>query len=197
MPSRPVQWNGTEYPSARAAAKALGITAEAMRQRLLKGYTCDADLNTRSTKIRWNGIEYPSAPEAARALGVTTQTVMNRHRKNQTCEADLYQSEPLKVRWNGVEYASANEAARVLGVSLGTVLHRHNIGHTCDADLKNGDGRKRRAIRIFWEGVEYASATEAAKATGVSINTVTRRHYAGLTSKSEMWLSRRDKRRKR
>ena len=40
----PCTWNGIEYKSKYAAAKALGITSGAMGQRIKKGYTCDADL---------------------------------------------------------------------------------------------------------------------------------------------------------
>jgi hypothetical protein len=44
MRKRKTVWNGVEYPSLNAAAKALKVTYDTLQNRLRKGYTCDADV---------------------------------------------------------------------------------------------------------------------------------------------------------
>lgn len=48
--NRSCVWNDVKYPSMAHAAKALGITKEAMRQRVNKGYVCDDDLTAGAKK---------------------------------------------------------------------------------------------------------------------------------------------------
>jgi hypothetical protein len=54
MRKRKTVWNGVEYPSLNAAAKALKVTYDTLQNRLRKGYTCDADVfipNQKDEKI--------------------------------------------------------------------------------------------------------------------------------------------------
>jgi hypothetical protein len=44
MAKRKTVWNDIEYPSLRAAAKALQVSYDTLQNRLRKGYTCDADI---------------------------------------------------------------------------------------------------------------------------------------------------------
>lgn len=67
MKANPCTWNGKQYPSVNAAAKAIGISFKTMKNRLNKGYTCDDDMKRRfATPCEWNGKSYPSIREAAR-----------------------------------------------------------------------------------------------------------------------------------
>lgn len=81
--SRPVIWNGIEYPNMAAAARALGITRETMRLRVNAGKTCDV------MTCSWNGISYPSISEAARANDLQVATMNYRLQKGYTCDADV------------------------------------------------------------------------------------------------------------
>jgi hypothetical protein len=44
MRKRKTVWNGIEYPSLNAAAKALNVSYDTLQNRLRKGYICDADV---------------------------------------------------------------------------------------------------------------------------------------------------------
>lgn len=49
-----VEWNGIQYPSISAAARANNVTFATMRERLLKGYTCDDEMTNGNAKHNRN-----------------------------------------------------------------------------------------------------------------------------------------------
>lgn len=89
----PVNWNDTIYPSMAAAARACGITREAMRLRILAGRNCDDPLLDNGGLPRrpcvWNGVQYGSQTEAARALGITPADMRWRVEQGYICDDDM------------------------------------------------------------------------------------------------------------
>lgn len=69
---KPCTWEGVDYPSITAAAKALGITHSAMSERLMRR---DRPKRPRRKPVRmpceYNGQFYSTLAEAARSLGVS------------------------------------------------------------------------------------------------------------------------------
>ena len=69
---KPCTWEGVDYPSITAAAKALGITPSAMSERLMRR---DRPKRPRRKPVHmpceYNGQFYSTLAEAARALGVS------------------------------------------------------------------------------------------------------------------------------
>ena len=69
---KPCTWEGVDYPSITAAAKALGITPGAMSERLMRR---DRPKRPRRKPVRmpceYNGQFYSTLAEAARSLGVS------------------------------------------------------------------------------------------------------------------------------
>jgi hypothetical protein len=55
-PPKPCSWNGVQFASVRAAARALGVSSELMSWRIRRGYTSDEDLLTvaESKAVVWN-----------------------------------------------------------------------------------------------------------------------------------------------
>lgn len=74
-PPVPCTWNGIEYRSMNEAAMALGICESTMRNRVLKGYTCDADLNVTRRRVacEWNGVKFNTLQEAADANWISRE----------------------------------------------------------------------------------------------------------------------------
>ncbi len=86
---KPTPWNGVQYPSQSAAARAKGVALTTMQRWIAKGYTCDADVPEYEKPTPWNGIEYPSQREAARAKGVDPATMHTWIAKGYTCDDDV------------------------------------------------------------------------------------------------------------
>lgn len=90
-----VNWNGIEYPSVAAAAKANGISRQAMWERIRKGYSLTSDMigtgraEGMKRKVIWNGVEYPSIAKAAAAHGITHAAMRYRVERGYTCDDDM------------------------------------------------------------------------------------------------------------
>lgn len=84
-------WNGIEFESMAAAARDVGITTEAMRQRIEKGYICDDDMlrGYSERPIIWNDVEYPSITAAAKAIGVSNSSMWRRVQSGYTRDEDM------------------------------------------------------------------------------------------------------------
>lgn len=69
---KPCTWGGVDYPSVSAAARACGITAAAMTERLMRR---DRPKRPRRKPRRrpceYQGVCYDTLAEAARALGIS------------------------------------------------------------------------------------------------------------------------------
>jgi hypothetical protein len=76
-PGHPVHIRGVTYPSLRAAAKALGVTVQAVWDSMRRGTleTCGLGYpnGTNTKPIVINGTAYPSLQAVADAFGVTAQ----------------------------------------------------------------------------------------------------------------------------
>jgi len=81
----PITIRGVTYPSRAEAAKALGITYEALRRAINANKLDTVGLNPRGKnhgrEVRYNGKRYPSIAAAARAAGVSYPTMRERLKK--------------------------------------------------------------------------------------------------------------------
>ena len=69
---KPCTWEGVDYPSITAAAKALGITHSAMSERLMRRDRPKASRRKpRRRPCEYQGVCYDTLAEAARALGIS------------------------------------------------------------------------------------------------------------------------------
>lgn len=69
---KPCTWDGVDYPSVTAAAKALGITHSAMSERLMRRDRPKASRRKpRCRPCEYQGVCYDTLAEAARALGIS------------------------------------------------------------------------------------------------------------------------------
>lgn len=132
------EWNGIAYPSITVAAEANGITFSTMRERVEKGYKCDADLRPNRKVVTWNGTQYPSIRAAARANGCAITAMEQRIRKGYRCDADMPgkgSSNGSVCYWDGIEYPSISAAAKALGLTFTGMWHRVQKGYMSDADM--------------------------------------------------------------
>lgn len=140
--SKPVTWNDIEYESIAEAARAEGITREAMRRRVNRGSKCDDDLNQNVGRppcdCEWNGISYPSITEAAKANKITPQAMLYRLRQGYTSNDDLtYRQAGVETVWDGKSYPSKAACARAIGVSQPTLENWLMRGYQSWDDLGN------------------------------------------------------------
>lgn len=171
----PCTWNGIEYPSIAAAARAIGVSLASLQERLERGYTCDADM-VRGWKreITYNGVTYPSITEAAAAIGISLGAMDSRIRTGVFSDDEL---KSYTFVWDGVTYPSIAEAARVLGETFQRVYYWHKMGYKSPADFPPVV----RSKAVIWNGVEYSSLRVAAEALGVNYSTMRSRVQAGYT----------------
>ena len=76
---QPCEWNGITYPSITAGAKALGITAHALKRRLHQGWRCDADIVP--AEVVWKEIatQHPKPPIVFSGKTFTSYKEMAEH----------------------------------------------------------------------------------------------------------------------
>lgn len=190
---RSVIWNGTQYPSMRAAADAIGVIRRTMSERLRKGFTCDSDTHLKRKRgsqkpVTWNNIQYPSINAASRARGVRKAT-MKRWLKNGYCRdidipphgSALPSCKP--VTWNGVNYPSVAAAARACGIAKCSMQERLNNGYTRDSDMRIVSSLCKVTV---WNGIEYPSVSAAARANGINKSTMQERVDKGYTSDKDL-----------
>lgn len=134
-PGASCRWNGIEYPSIAAAARANHIDPSAMWHRVNSGRTRDEEIgiHPRSISCVWNGIEYPSVGSAARLVGMPASTLRKYLKQGYTGDKDIH-SIRRQCSWNGVVYPSVGEAARSIGLPKSTLRLYLSKGYTCDAD---------------------------------------------------------------
>lgn len=166
-------WNGIEYESISAAARAIGITPSALNFRYKLGYVKDSDVNSPekngSISCKWNGIEYHSIRAAAIANGVPDNVMLMRIRNGYTCEEDIAYPR-VACTWNGVSYVSINQAAIANGLKNATLIKRLAAGYASDDDMPKRGWHQEK--KCHWNGIEYDSIKEAAKANGLNYNTL-------------------------
>lgn len=131
----PCAWNGIQYPSIAAAARANHIDPSAMWHRVNSGWTRDEEIgiNPRSIPCVWNGIQYRSIERAAHAVGMPPSTLRLYLSKGYIGDQDI---QPMRrpCVWNGIAYRSVGEAARSIGMPKSTLRLYLSKGYTGDAD---------------------------------------------------------------
>lgn len=132
-------WNGIQYDSITAAARANGINSTTMRERLGNGYACDDDLIPAGEQCNkpcvWNGVQYPSQKAAAKALGISKEGMKWRVAHGYTSDEDMPQRR--RCTWGGVEYRSIMDCSRATGIPHVTLLRWMNAGYTRLSDVPN------------------------------------------------------------
>jgi DNA invertase Pin-like site-specific DNA recombinase len=74
---KPVIYNGIQYPTVKAAAKANGAKSSIMSWRIRQGYLSDDAVPPKNKAFVLDGIEYESLREAARITGHKRETLKN------------------------------------------------------------------------------------------------------------------------
>lgn len=137
--------NGKSYPTAQAAATALGVSRLTIFNRVTAGKPGYSKVSTEPSraaepKYFWyaEGFKYESAQAAATALGVSSNTIISRTQKQKPSyyKTDLFGQRMICVRkpnstyqknWWIAEwkrYRTADEAATTLGVTVLTIYNR-------------------------------------------------------------------------
>ncbi len=134
-PGEACVWNGVEYPSIAAAARANNLDPSSMWHRIHNEQSHDEEvgIDPRSITCVWNGIEYRSIESAARALGMPASTMRKYLREGKTGDKDI-QSTRRPCSWNGIVYPSVGEAARSIGMPKSTLRLYLSKGYIGDAD---------------------------------------------------------------
>lgn len=132
-------WNGVEYPSVTAAARALRIPRIRLSARLRAGHTADSDLTGVSVPINYNGIQYKSITDAAQANNISISTMRGRIRRGYQSNSDMPGNVGAKIakecEWNGVHYRSLKDASKALGITSTAMRKRLRRGWVCDSDM--------------------------------------------------------------
>lgn len=190
-------WNGDDYPSISAAARANNLNVCTLTHWLKLGFTCDAEVKFapyNAKQCEWNGIIYNSITEAAKGNDKPVATLQKYVKAGHKSDNDVMEkTRPKKQKitsvlksktskklipceWNGKEYRSISEAARACDVSVSTMQYRLWTGYKCDSDVP---GQNKPCV---WKGVEYPSITAAASANGIEVRRMSWLVSAGHTS---------------
>lgn len=190
----PVIWNGVEYRNCSVAARELGISYHAISWRKQSGYTSDNDLKGRehlATKCTWNGVDYPSISDAAKANGVTPTAMKRRLDYGHTSDSDLKEQE-RPCEWNGIKYQTLKSAATAINIPCSTLRLYLRRGYKSDDDLINRPPIKSNAYHkpCTWNGINYGSVTEAARANNISRDVLYQRLNKGQTCDADLkkWM---------
>lgn len=136
---KPCVWNGIQYPSITTAALDIGIEPSSLRERLVRGYICDADVyepgEQGNKPCIWNGVDYPSQKAAAKALGISKEGMKWRIQHGYKCDDDMPQRRACI--WNGITYRSIMDCSRAIGIPHVTLIRWLNRGIVCDNDRPN------------------------------------------------------------
>lgn len=93
MKAKACTWDGITYVSAGAAARNLGISRQAMSERIRRGYRSTAEMIAAHVGRRgvwWNGVYYESYKAAAEANHLTVEGMKYRAvRRKYKSDADL------------------------------------------------------------------------------------------------------------
>lgn len=87
----PCTWDGVEYPSIGAAARATGRQPASMWYLLRMNYTGEADLKKPRTGMEWEGKWYATIAQAVRATGEPYGAMRYRKHNGITSASQLWQ----------------------------------------------------------------------------------------------------------
>lgn len=132
--AKPVTYQGKEYPSIAALAKAYHLNYKTCFARLRDGLPLEAPVNRhplpcRGKPVTIDGTEYPSTKDAAKALGIPYTTLCSRIRKGQDLSMPKYADRCEPIVYQGKEYPSVEALSRATGINSRSWLYRirHNI----------------------------------------------------------------------
>ena len=175
--------DGVRYESEYAAAKALGISALALRHRLrspnfpecTSSHHPKININPRGQSCIINGIRYVSETGAARTLGISLSSLLFRLRSSNYPEyVSQYRPKEERRRHSipcsigGVEYRSIENAARNLGISdtsLRTRLASVDFPDYVCADIPK---KPPKPLKYTVRGKLYRTLQEVANEEGVT-----------------------------
>lgn len=134
---------GTIYPTAQAAAAALGVSVNVVQGAARNGRLETLGIGGISKPVIIRGVSYPSCTAAGRALGVSPNTVAAARRKGtlHRVGTGAVGVEPLPVRIRGVEYPNVRAAAAALKCPVGTVYSAICQGNPDRLGVKSPGGR--------------------------------------------------------
>lgn len=93
----------------------------------------------------------------------------------------------MKVKWNGITYWTIQEAADANYVSYDAMRRRLKKGWTCDEDMyRHKRKRPKDRIRPTWNGVQYDSLEEGARALGITRSALSARLRKGYTCDDDL-----------
>ncbi len=145
---RPCSWNGIQYRTLSAAARANNVHLVTMKQRIDAGYTCDDDMpnTTKARLFTWNGIEYRTITEACKAIGIDSATMTYRLQRGYASDSDMEENGCI---WNGVHYPSLKAAAQANNITASGMWRRLLRGKTCDADMQGKGNYIRKKLTVI------------------------------------------------
>lgn len=120
---RDIEIRGVVYPTAQAAARALGVQAQTVRKAAQRGTLDSVGLglsHPRPMPVRIRGRVYPSARAAAAALGVSQGAIRQALARGDPDSVGRRRYNGARARpvaIGGLQFASMAEASRALGFS--------------------------------------------------------------------------------
>lgn len=88
--------------------------------------------------------------------------------------------------WNGINYPSIRAAAEASGVHYSTMQERLAQGYICDEDMPGMGSNHANARTVIWNGIEYKSIAEAARANNLITVNMLRYVNNGWTSNGDI-----------
>lgn len=181
----PVTYDGFDYPSISALARAYHVTPKTAKKRLEDGLPMHAETRGRTQMpLRYNGLPYASIRELADAHGVNYDRLKYALKRNDTETALRYAAEPVRasgravpVTYLGVDYPSMEDLATHYGLSYKAVRYRLDNNVPLDTPVESGSPR--HPVTVF--GVTYPSKASLARAFRISPQTLQSRLRAGDT----------------
>ena len=180
---KPCVWNGIEYESLSAAAKANGVAQSTMGTRIAKGYIRDGNIKigpgAYTVPCEWNGVDHHAIVDAAKHNRVYYNKMHWRIRTGKTSDKDLSTDcNPIPCEWEGKEYPSIIEAARDNEINFSSLRNWIHAGFTSAEDIDK---------RHFWDGRWYRTYEQIAEKEGVSVQTVRYWIKKGCQSRKESY----------
>ena len=177
--AKPITYQGKEYPSIAALAKAYGLSEHLCRVRLQRGIPLEKSLG-HGKRITVNGTEYASMNEAAKALGISYSALFIRIKKGLPLDAakgEIQSAPPSRakpVSYGGKDYPSIKALAKAYGLNEHTCAAR--LKHNIPLDAEPDHGNKPITIA----GKDYPNLKTAAEALGISYGALWARMKKGL-----------------
>lgn len=188
-----IEYNGQIYDSISALAKKFGIKQQTLNSRIFKQKRTveeaiamgPANASRRGKRIFYNNKEYNSIKELTDDLGLQYNLIKTRLARGKSIEEAITMGEGKdyqKIEYNGKIYESRVALAKEFNIPVGTLEARLRQGKTIETAIKLGHGKKGiYGKRITYNGKEYDSISQLAKAVDINYYTLRSRLYLGKT----------------